>query len=225
MMNLMVKRIVVFIFVVFAFCISPAFTQTAVRIMNQLGQGQIIENVKITIGNSTQMLSVNQFQPIAYTDFYFSRPGVYSCRIESESQFYGESFFRRGFGMGELKISGGEILGLAANFSENPYQITLILVDQLQTAPVQNQVVPDKSQTPLTEAQKRLRIEQIDIQIRQLQGKINEEERRLKSYESSGDNAPSSTNLMLQQSILRLIQTYNYNIMMLEREKARLKGY
>lgn len=86
---------------------------------------------------------------------------------------------------------------------------------------------PTQPTTPTQEmsaAQRRARIQALDVQIKSLEWKIRDQERSLRMLEESGEKNPGATNLMAQQSALNLLQAYEQQKAQLEMEKSRLES-
>lgn len=70
--------------------------------------------------------------------------------------------------------------------------------------------------------QRRLKIQQIDLQINQYQRKLQDAQRSLQLSIELGNKNPSITNSMLQQSQRNLIQTYEQQIANLQNQRSSL---
>lgn len=102
-----------------------------------------------------------------------------------------------------------------------PDEIAAYLNQGLGTPPSTQPATPPQE---MSAAQKKARIQALDVQIKSLEWKIRDQERSLRMLEESGEKSPGATNLMAQQSVLNLLQQYQSQKAQLELEKARLEA-
>ncbi len=73
-------------------------------------------------------------------------------------------------------------------------------------------------------AQRRAKIQMFETRISILDRKIRDQERSIRKYEEWGNERPGVSNMMLQQSARKLLQTYERQKMKLEMQKGRLEA-
>jgi hypothetical protein len=114
---------------------SLGLAQSAVRILDQLGQNQVAEQVVITLGGVGQALRIDAQTPCAYVDFLLSGPGTYTCQVVAKTQLRNSQTIATGYANGKLTLAGGEVLAIGGNFSLNPFPISLTRVGTLTRPP------------------------------------------------------------------------------------------
>ena len=94
-----------------AFCATTS-AQVPLRIVSELGKGQVWESDKIIIGNQIGTIELNAKVRSAYIDFNLPSPGSYHFSIEASMKFEKNWFPSEGKASGILIIHGGEIMSL-----------------------------------------------------------------------------------------------------------------
>lgn len=112
---------------------SPSFSSIHFTILDQLGEGQVSEQITVLInGRNVGTLTVDEYHPNATMSVTVPRPGQYSYTVEATAVFNvgGELIRYPGVGQGMIEVETGKIFQLAGSFSGNTWLITIMEASQ-----------------------------------------------------------------------------------------------
>jgi hypothetical protein len=102
----------------------PAATGVTCTITDELGEGQVAENVRIAISGRTYDLSIGSARTKDALRLRFTGPGSHSYAIATATEFTtGAS--STGEGRGTFRCDGGETYALVGDYDTEPATVTL----------------------------------------------------------------------------------------------------
>lgn len=111
--------------------IQPEPQPIRVIVHNHLGYEQVSNQITVTLGNETRVLSANMQNQLSETVFTLPGSGTYDFNVQAEALFnheYKPLHMHIGSGQGQITVQGGETIDLGWNYDwgYQPFRVSMV---------------------------------------------------------------------------------------------------